>query len=295
MIVSARALRMLNLILSQKYFPGKWRIEKFIISIVKVRTGHYFHPRGFWWSIENDATKKTFLVDCENTTSELISKLLKNERVVFVDIGANLGWYSLLVKSLNPSSIVYAFEPMAWVREKLHQNLQRNGFSDVKIESCALGASSATRRIYSYLGNDGMHTLWPVKEWGAEPGQEVKIEVLDSYTEQLNEKNLPILLKLDVEGSELNVLQGCNNLLSGGNVQMIIEINETMLSAAGNSVEELFEFLRSFGFSGYWISPDMTLVASSFENSLPHRGKLPEFEGTNYFFTKNKMEFPHKT
>ena len=140
-----------------------------------------------------------------------------------------------------------------------------------------------------------MHTLWPVKEWGAEPGQEVKIEVLDSYTEQLNEENLPILLKLDVEGSELNVLQGCNNLLSGSNVQMIIEINETTLSAAGNSVEELFEFLRLFGFSGYWISPDMALVASSFENPLPHRGKLPEFEGTNYFFTKNNVEFLHKT
>ena len=288
-------LRSLNWFLTRKNFPGKWRIEKFIVSVVKVRTGYYSHPLGFLWNIENESTKRTFLVNCEDTTSKVISKLLKNDRVVFVDIGANLGWYSLLVKSLNPSSIVYAFEPMAWVREKLHQNLQKNGFSDVKIESCALGASSATRRIYSYLGNDGMHTLWPVKEWGAEPGQEVKIEVLDSYTEQLNEENLPILLKLDVEGSELNVLQGCNNLLSGSNVQMIIEINETTLSAAGNSVEELFEFLRLFGFSGYWISPDMALVASSFENPLPHRGKLPEFEGTNYFFTKNNVEFLHKT
>jgi len=76
-------------------------------------------------------------------------------------------------------------------------------------------------------------------------------------------------------------------LLKVNNVQMIIEVNETMLLVGGTSAEELFAFLRSFGFFGYWISPDMTLMAQSVEVPLPHRGKLPDFEGANYFFNKN--------
>jgi hypothetical protein len=60
-----------------------------------------------------------------------------------------------------------------------------------------------------------------------------------------------------------------------------------MLLTGGTSAEELFAFLKSFGFFGYWIAPDTTLVAQRVEFPLPHRGKLPDFEGANYFFTKN--------
>ena len=282
-----RTLKVVNSFLTRKNFPGKWRIENFLISLVRVSPDYYLHPFGFWWRIEDRSTERTFLANCENSTSDLFRKIFRTEEIVFVDIGSNLGWYSLLATSLNSNSKVFAFEPMNSVREKLQLNLERNGYLDIHVESCALGTVPHTAQMWSYSGNDGMHTLHPVEEWGAKPGHEVRIEVLDRYTELFCEPNLPVLVKLDVEGSEMDVLKGGISLLKIDNVQMIIEVNETMLLAGGTSAEELFAFLKLFGFLGYWISTDTTLIAQSAELPLPHRGKLPDFEGANYFFTKN--------
>lgn len=294
MLASERTLKVLNSLLSRKNFPGKWRIENLIVAVVKARMGYYFHPLGFWWQIENVSTMKTFLVNCENSTSALIRRLLENNQIIFVDIGANLGWYTLLVKALNSNSKIFAFEPMNSVRDKFYQNLRQNGFHDVRVESCALGASSDISRLWSYSDNNGMHTLYPVKDWGAASGQEVRIEKLDRYIDQLSKEDLPILLKLDVEGSEMEVLKGGTSVLEVDNTQIIIEINETLLATARTSVEELFAFLRSFGFIGFWISPDLKLVSPSLQNSLPHRDKLPSLEGANYFFTKNVEKIANK-
>lgn len=277
----------MNWFLTKKNFHGKWRIENFLVSLVKVSPDYYLHPFGFWWRIEDQSTKRTFLANCENSTSDLFRKIFRTEQIVFVDIGSNLGWYSLLATSLNSDSKVFAFEPMNSVREKLQLNLERNGYRDIQVESCALGTDPHTAQMWSYSGNNGMHTLHPVEEWGAKPGHEVRIEVLDRFTELFCEPDLPILVKLDVEGSEMDVLKGGISLLKVDNIQMIIEVNETMLLAGGTSADKLFSFLESFGFFAYWISPDTTLVAQSAELPLPHRGKLPDFEGANYFFTKN--------
>lgn len=277
----------MNWFLTKKNFPGKWRIENFLVALVKVNLDYYLHLFGFWWRIEDKSTKRTFLANCENSTSVLFRKNFGDEKIVFVDIGSNLGWYSLAATSLNSKSEVFAFEPVNSVREKLQQNLIRNGYLNTHVQSCALGSNPHTSQIWSYSGNDGMHTLHPVEEWGAKPGQEVRIETLDQYKELFCKPNLPILVKLDVEGSEIDVLKGGISLLKVDNVQMIIEVNETMLLAGGSSADELFAFLRSFGFFGYWISPSTTLVAQSSELPLPHGGKLPDYEGANYFFTKN--------
>lgn len=284
---SLRTLKVVNSFLTRKNFPGKWRIENFLVSLVKVSPDYYLHPFGFWWRIEDQSTKRTFLANCENSTSDLFRKIFRTEEIVFVDIGSNLGWYSLLATSLNSNSKIFAFEPMNSVREKLQLNLERNGYQNTCVESCALGTVPHSAQMWSYSGNDGMHTLHPIEEWGAMPDHEVRIEVLDRYTELFCEPNLPVLVKLDVEGSEMDVLKGGVSLLKLDNVQMIIEVNETMLLAGGTSTDELFAFLKSFGFLGYWISPDTTLMAQSAELPLPHRGRLPDFEGVNYFFTKN--------
>ena len=280
-------LKSVNSFLSWKNFPGKWRIDKVLVALVRSAPDYYLHPFGFWWRIEDKSTRRTFLANCENSTSALFRELFGKERIVFVDIGSNLGWYALLAASLNSNSKVFAFEPVDAVREKLQQNLKKNGYWNTVVESCALGTTSHTAQIWSYSGNDGMHTLHPVEGWGAKPSHEVRIEVLDDYTKLFCDQDLPILVKLDVEGSEMDVLRGGVSLLKVENVQMIIEVNENMLLAGGSSAEELFAFLRSYGFFGFWISPDSVLIAQTANLPLPHRGKLPTLEGANYFFTKN--------
>lgn len=283
---SLHTLKAMNSFFTWKNFPGKWRIERFLLSLIRLSPDYYHHPFGFWWLIEDESTKGTFLANCENSTSSLIRKISGTTKIVFIDIGSNRGWYSLLATSLNSNSEVFAFEPVDSVRQKLKENLKRNGYGNTRVFSCALGADSHTTQIWSYSGNDGMHTLYPIEEWSAQSGHEVTVETLNQYTKLILDLDLPILVKIDVEGSEMDVLQGGTNLLRQGNLQIIIEINETMLLAGNSSAEEIFAFLKSFGFSGFWISPDSMLVAQNEEIPLPHRGKLPALEGANYFFTK---------
>lgn len=287
MASSSRVLRIVNKFLSRRYFPGKWRIENFLVTLVRVKPDYYYHPFGFWWRIEDKSTKRTFLANCENSTSVLFRKYCEADKIVFVDIGSNLGWYSLLATSLNSKSEVFAFEPMDSVREKLLQNLKRNRYFKTHVYSFALGMNPHSAQMWSYSGNNGMHTLHPIEEWGAKPSQEVEIETLDQFKEIFCKQKLPILVKLDVEGSEMDVLRGGTSLLKVDTLQLIIEVNETLLKSGESSADELFAFLRSFGFFGYWISPNMTLVAQSLKLPLPHLGKIPDSDGANYFFTKD--------
>jgi FkbM family methyltransferase len=268
-------------------YRGKWRVDKVLLPLIKLTPGFYLHPFGFWWRIDDKSTKKTFLSNCEASTSSLFRKFCGTERMVFVDIGSNLGWYSLLAKSLNPQTEVLAFEPVNPIRQKLNENIKRNGFQDTHVYPCALGVKPKLSLMWSYSSNDGMSTLHPIEEWGPTAAHEVEVETLDQYADLILKPNLPILMKLDVEGSEMEVLKGGISVLKQQDVNMIIEVNEKMLLAGKSSAKELFAFLSSFGFYGYWISSDETLIIQHDGLPLPHKGNLPVFEGANYFFTKD--------
>lgn len=255
---------------------------------IQLGPGFFLHPLGFWWEIEDETSKRTFFANCESSTTNLIRKITDKHKILFVDIGANRGWYSLLATSLNSESVVIAFEPEDTVRDKLQVNLTRNGFDNVQIFSCALGANPHTAQIWSYSGgNDGMHTLYPIEDWNAVSGKQVTVRTLNECLKPVRDSGLPIVIKIDVEGSEMDVLRGGFEILQQNDVQIIMEINETLLRAGQTSSAAIFEYLKSFGFSGYWISPSGNLVTQGKATLLPHKGKVPELEGANYFFTRD--------
>lgn len=291
---SLHALRVANWFFTAGNFRGKWRIERFVLPRVHLEPAFYLHPFGFWWKIEDESSKRTFLANCENSTTNLIEKVADSNQMMFVDVGANRGWYSLLATSLCSASVVIAFEPEASARSKLNENLEKNGYRNVRVFSCAVGANPHTAQIWSYFGNDGMHTLYPIEDWNAASGSQVEVRTLDECLGSVRNSKLPILIKIDVEGSEMDVLRGGSEVLRRDDVQLVVEINETLLRAGQTSSAKIFEYLKSFGFSGYWISPHNTLVAQGKSSPLPHQGKIPELEGANYFFTRDPMGLAKK-
>lgn len=283
---SLHALKAVNWFFTTGNFPGKWRIERFVSPRVHLDPDFYRHPFGFWWKIDDESSKRTFLANCESSTSNLVRKVAGKNPILFIDVGSNRGWYSLLSTSLNSASITIAFEPEDTARKILNENLAKNGYENVQVFSCALGADPHTAQIWSYAGNDGMHTLYPIQDWDARSGNEVQVKTLDECLTPVRNRELPILIKIDVEGSEMDVLRGGTQVLQSRDLQLIIEINETLLQAANTSPEEIFSYLKSFGYFGYWISPGEALVAQGETLPLPHRGKIPDLEGANYFFTR---------
>jgi FkbM family methyltransferase len=146
----------------------------------------------------------------EFAVSQLVREYLKLGDV-FVDVGANIGYYSVIAGgAVGESGKVYAFEPSARIRARLERNIVLNDMSQVSVRPEAVtGQSGIVRLIESRdPANDG---LAYVNTNGSDAGVEVRAVRLDELTE-LSERP-PVLIKVDVEGGEPEVFRGATALL----------------------------------------------------------------------------------
>lgn len=183
---------------------------------------------------------------------ELLEMLATTPPGVIYDIGANVGTWSLLAKALYPAARIEAFEPLALHTGGFHQRMA--SFTDsVRLHSCALGASEGTAEMnimdfsdassllpLTAAGQDEFH-LRPVAK------QSVPVVPLDTLVRR---ENLPPpdLLKLDVQGYELEVLRGAETCLAHARV-VICEASFHTYYAAQPLFAELVAFLAQRGYT----------------------------------------------
>lgn len=165
----------------------------------------------------------------EPGTSALLRRLLAADGV-FVDVGANNGIFSLVgAARVGPSGRVYAFEPHPRAFARLEENLRLNGFGQVRSFPVALGREPG-RAVLSGALDDGMSSL---KGSG---GPAIDVEV-DSLDHRLPGARVD-LVKIDAEGSELEILEGMRDILrSNPRLHLIVEWNRDYAS------RELWDFL----------------------------------------------------
>jgi FkbM family methyltransferase len=149
--------------------------------------------------------------------------------VVF-DVGANVGDYSVLVHSLVPAARIYAFEPAAPVYEQLVQHLSSVGNADT-LKAFNFGFSDEEKTVDLYSYSVEGHEASVISSIDRRlPTQILQVEVANA--EQINVRTLDgfcasqgieriDFLKLDVEGHELAVLRGANDVLERGAISMI--------------------------------------------------------------------------
>ena len=126
----------------------------------------------------------------------------------FIDIGANFGLYTCIVGRQRLAQRLIAFEPNRAVVERLRQHIALNGLTGVEIHETAVGATMHKAALS--LGAPGYDALSSVVS--AHPGgYEIDVVALDETLAFVGE---PLVIKIDVEGYELEVLQGAKNLLT---------------------------------------------------------------------------------
>jgi FkbM family methyltransferase len=126
----------------------------------------------------------------------------------FVDVGANVGVFSCLVGTRLPGVRITAVEPFPPIREFLEYNLALNGL-DVRVVDSAVGAQ-AGKATFEILERDVLNRLAPKDaEIPTSRGIQVTVQTLDDIVGPTS----PALIKIDVEGTELDVLWGTRNLL----------------------------------------------------------------------------------
>ncbi|MBD2156181.1 FkbM family methyltransferase [Leptolyngbya sp. FACHB-16] len=197
-------------------------------------------------SVRFDESLRRWELEAEDVAIQAIQQYLHPGQV-FVDVGANFGLHTLhAAKQVGEQGFVFAFEPVPSNLKLLRRNIALNGIEhQVLIVPSAV--SNQTEATLSFHVPD---EEIPVTASLSTAEQSRSIQVanvrLDDYWEMVNR---PIhLIKIDVEGAELEVLRGAENLLQRWRPHLLIEVHGFALPAFGSSVEELQDFLTKLGY-----------------------------------------------
>jgi FkbM family methyltransferase len=156
---------------------------------------------------------------------------------VVLDVGANLGAYTLLFAEwTGPSGHVHAFEPAPEARRGLTRHVEINGLQHrVTIRAEAVSAADGTARFRA-AGLHGDNRLTSTRE---ESSIEIATTSIDAVCATLDRP--PRLVKIDVEGAELDVLKGARHTIAaaGDRLKIYIEMHPHLWSSVGASREAL--------------------------------------------------------
>lgn len=167
--------------------------------------------------------------------------------MVVFDLGAHHGFYTLLAANLvGPTGKVIAFEPSPSERRKLIWHIRLNRCRQVKVEPFAVSDSEGTMKLYLTKDNSANSLSTPEI---SPVVSEVTVQVtsLDKYC-KCNDINRIDLIKMDVEGAELLVLQGAQWVLSALRPVIITEINRHTMARFGYTPTDLVAFLERHGY-----------------------------------------------
>lgn len=184
----------------------------------------------------------------EPLTTERFKEVVK-EGMTVVDVGANIGYFSLLsAKLVGKQGKVYSFEPEPHNFAVLTRNIEMNGYSCVTATQKAVSDSTKRVKLYTSSHDVGAHTLRQTHDkWqfdSSEAGEYVELEAvsLDGFFKD-RDQALDVI-KLDCEGSELAVLRGMAGLLQKNpRIKMFIEFYPDAIREMGQDPADLARFL----------------------------------------------------
>jgi len=171
---------------------------------------------------------------------------------VFIDIGANEGFYTVFAaQRIGPRGVVVAVEPSPREYARLENNVSINGFSNVSVVKQALGARRGKAVLHvANPEHNGQNTLGDFGHAGVTAVDHVKIDVidLDSLVQEQRLSRVDII-KIDVEGAELEVLRGGTKTLEQHKPIVLIELFDAALRKQGASAVAVLTQLRELGYS----------------------------------------------
>ena len=194
----------------------------------------------------------------EQETSQVYIDLLQPGDT-FIDIGAHIGYFSLLAASLiGQDGLVMCFEPNESNLDQLKKNVIINQFTNIQVMPFAVGNENKKVDFFLNQDNDGGHALWDVgkHDFNIKSREHselftVQMKTLDSILSDNRLDNLK-LIKMDVEGCESMVIDGAMNTLKLHNYPFVIsEINRFALSEMESSEDELRKKMQGLGYDCY--------------------------------------------
>lgn len=189
----------------------------------------------------------------------------------FIDIGANIGYYSVLTSGLvGDEGQVVAIEASPDFRRKLLQQVQLNECGNVRAVNAAVSDSPKTLTfVLASSANMGANSIVPY-DGPAESSFEIEARPLPELLES-DEIARARVIKIDVEGAEGPVVRGMVPILDRlrPDAEITVEVTPDRMAQLGDSAEELLTTMRDHGFNVYRLANDY--APESYPSAL--RGK----------------------
>ena len=219
---------------------------------------------------QDDFNERFFLEHFTNNVDyegEVVGVMLRVIRTgdYCVDVGANIGFYTLLMSRLvGDGGEVLAFEPATNNLPKLRRNIEVNKIANVQLIEQPAWSCTTTMQFHINANSSGSSCLW---DPGNFPSNALAREKPENYTVETttiddHAKRAIRVVKIDTEGAEQRVLEGMGLVLATERPPFILsELNPFGLDQLGCSTKSLRAFMRQFGYDLFLIRPDGSLPA----------------------------------
>ena len=193
---------------------------------------------------DNGISKELFIYGVHEPLSTKVIKSIITRGMTVIDIGANIGYYALIESKLvGPKGKVVAIEPNSENIEFLKLNIDKNSIKNVIIIEAAIGDYDGLGTLYlSEMSN--WHSMASSSLLRQTNSIKVKVNRLDSLIERLK---IPVsLIRMDVEGYEINVIKGMLGTLRKYSPCLMIELHPQIVGS--QAISNLLTTLKTFGY-----------------------------------------------
>lgn len=206
--------------------------------------------------LRDHVQKQIYFFGCyEPIENFLFSGLIKEDSNI-LDVGANIGFYSLTLSNKLKTGKLYSFEAVPKTFEKLSYNIVQSQ-KDKLIHALNLGAWDKREEVTFSLpdsDNIGAFTAGEVQSQNHEKLIQTKAQMirLDDFVKEEGIDKVDFI-KMDIEGAELKALMGAHEILSTYRPTILLEVCRETCERFGYTVNDLWELLSKYGYRAYKI------------------------------------------
>ena len=181
--------------------------------------------------------------------------------MVVVDIGANVGYFTLLsAEQVGPGGTVYAFEPEPDNYALLKKNIELNSYSNIRAIESAVSDECGSIQLFLSSMDNGSHSIYDAAARGVAGIKTVNTTTLDAFLEGKGWPKVD-LVKIDVEGAENKVLDGMKLFCEKSpEFNLIIEFCPVLIRATGANPFDLLDKLASMNLTVQFVDEKYGLM-----------------------------------
>ena len=230
-----------------------FRISRpFLNKSIEIKTDN------FKLSTSNDKNKASYflLKKChfgDDHELNLIKKFSKINRLVLIDCGANYGFYSLYTASISARNYVIAFEASKNTCKEFNKNLKLNSLKNIKLEN--MGVSNSNNKFLNFNeSRKNWESSLSHNNFISSVSQKIKTIKIDEYLKNKKIDDCFLFIKIDVEGSEIEVIKSSLRIIKKHSPIIIIEFSKYNLYNKKENYNFLNYFLKKFNYNIYSIN-----------------------------------------